>query len=89
MIDFLNGASFVACLVIALCFLRYWKQTEDRLFGIFALAFCVFGVNRVLLSAVDEDADGRLVVYLLRLVAFLLIIVAVLDKNRSSAASRR
>jgi hypothetical protein len=79
---FLNGASFAACLVIALFFFRFWRQTRDRLFGIFALAFAVFGANRAVLSALDEDADQRVIVYLIRLLAFLLILAAIIDKNR-------
>jgi hypothetical protein len=72
----------MACAVIASFFIIYWRRTHDRLFAIFALAFLVFGANRVVLAALDEDADGRIYVYVVRLVAFLLIIGAVLDKNR-------
>ena len=89
MIDFFNGASFLACLVIAVAFFNFWQQTGDRLLGIFALAFLVFGVNRVVLSMLDEDADGRVYVYLVRLLAFLLIIAAVVDKNRAPRAATR
>jgi hypothetical protein len=83
MTDFMNGAAAMACAVIVSFFYRYWRQTGDRLFGIFALAFLLFGVNRVFLAALDEDADGRVFVYLVRLLAFLLIIAAILDKNRA------
>jgi hypothetical protein len=81
--DFLNGGSVVACLVITLAFFRFWLQTRDRLLGIFALAFLIFGVNRVILFALDENAEGRVYVYLFRLLAFALIIAAIVDKNRS------
>jgi hypothetical protein len=80
--QFLDGGSFVAALVIALFFFRFWRQSGDRLFGIFALAFAVFGINRVILSSLDEQADGRVIVYLVRLFAFVLIISAIVDKNR-------
>lgn len=83
MTSFLDGVSAMACAVIASFFLIYWRRTRDRLFAIFALAFFVFGANRVVLAALDEDADGRIYVYVVRLVAFLLIIGAVLDKNRA------
>jgi membrane-associated PAP2 superfamily phosphatase len=82
-IEFLDGLSAMSCAVIALFFYGYWRRTHDRLFGIFALAFFVFGVNRVLLSALDENADGRVYVYLVRLAAFVLILVAIADKNRA------
>jgi hypothetical protein len=82
-IEFLDGGSAMCCAIIALFFFGYWRSTRDRLFGIFALAFFIFGINRVLLSALDENADGRVYVYLVRLAAFVLILTAVIDKNRA------
>ena len=83
--QFLDGGSFVAALVIALFFFRFWRQTHDRLFGIFAVAFTVFGINRAILTSLDENADGRVIVYMVRLLAFVLIIGAIVDKNRPAA----
>ncbi len=80
---FVAGGSAVACLVIALFFLRFWSQTRDRLFAMFALAFAVFALNRSVLAFVDEAAEARPYGYLVRLLAFVLIIVAIVDKNRS------
>jgi hypothetical protein len=80
--DFIDGASAFACAIIALFFLRFWRETRDRLFAIFALAFAVFGVNRIVLSALNENAEGRTAVYAVRFSAFLLIAVAIWDKNR-------
>jgi hypothetical protein len=84
---FFDGGTFVASLVIALFFFRFWRQTRDRLFGIFALAFTVFAINRAILSSLDESADGRVIVYLVRLLAFVLIIGAIVDKNRPARDS--
>jgi len=64
-----------------LFFLRFWRATSDRLFGILALAFLVFAVNRVILTALDDDDEARTLVYLVRLLAFALIALAILDKN--------
>lgn len=82
MIDFLAGGSAVAAAGIALYFARYWRQTADRFFLLFALAFGVFGVNRLALTLVDDESESRPWLYLLRLGAFLLIIAAVVEKNR-------
>ena len=79
--DFLQGGTMVASLGVALFFVRYWRSTGDRLFLAFALAFSVFAVNRVLLSVLEEQSEARTYVYLLRALAFLLIAVAVVDKN--------
>jgi hypothetical protein len=84
--DFVSGATMTAALVVALVFLRYWRQTHDRLFLGFALGFAVFAASRLILAFLDEDDEGRIFVYGLRLVAFLLILAAIVDKNRAAPA---
>lgn len=79
--DFLQGATMLASLGVALFFVRYWRRTGDRLFLAFSLAFSVFAVNRVLLSMLEEDSEATTFVYLLRALTFFLIALAVLDKN--------
>lgn len=81
-------AGFLVC---GLFFLRFWARTHDRLFLAFAIAFWLIAANQaapVVMGLDREDAAG---VYLLRLGAFLLIIVAVLSKNlrRRSSLGRR
>jgi hypothetical protein len=84
--DFLSGGTMVAALTIAAFFLRYWLQTRDRLFLMFSAGFLVFAASRLLLAFFDEDDEGRILVYGLRLVAFGLILGAIIDKNRSPLA---
>ena len=83
-------AGFLAAVygVIALFFLRFWRETRDRLFAFFTAAFVLLLVQRVLLAMTARDSD-TLGVYLIRLLAFVLIIVAVIDKNRSAPPTRR
>jgi hypothetical protein len=84
MIDaFISGAVMLGSAAVGLIFLRSWNRTGDRLFLLFALAFWLFGLERWLLLMVSsESPELRSWVYLVRLVAFALIIVAVIDKNR-------
>lgn len=79
---FISGATFVSALAIALFFLRFWHRSGDRLFAIFALAFAVFGVNRLVLVLLGDDDENATYVYLARLGAFVLILVAIADRNR-------
>lgn len=79
------GALAAAFAVIALFFLRFWRRTGDRLFAFFALAFALLAVQRVLLGVLREWGERSVPLYGLRLVAFLLIIVAIIDKNRARA----
>lgn len=80
----ISGAMAMAYLVSGLFFLRFWKDTRDRLFLIFAVAFGLLAVQRTLLTALSEQPDAHLPLYVVRLVAFLLIIAAIVDKNRAS-----
>jgi hypothetical protein len=88
MVIYIWGALTMACAVTALLFLRFWKVSRERLFLFFALAFAVFGLNWGSLGLLDPVAETRHYFYVLRLIAFLLIIVGVVDKNRRGAATR-
>lgn len=79
---FLLGATAMASLVAALFFLRFWRETGDRFFLYFAVAFGMEGLNRSVLglSAVSQETEPFF--YLVRLIAFLLILAAIVDKNR-------
>jgi hypothetical protein len=77
-----SGMLIMGYLVAGLFFLRFWRETRDRLFGIFAGAFWLLGVQRALLAIVETSPSGTIWVYGLRLLAFVLILVAIIDKNR-------
>jgi uncharacterized membrane protein HdeD (DUF308 family) len=81
----ISGAIVTAYAVAGLFFLRFWTETGDRLFGIFAIAFWMLGVQRLLLALQLDPTDGHVWVYLLRLLAFVLILGAIVDKNRAGA----
>lgn len=81
---FVAGALMAGYLVIALFFLRFSRDTGDRLFAIFAAAFFLLALQRLALFYYGEMAGTW--VYGLRLMAFLLILFAIIDKNRSATA---
>jgi hypothetical protein len=79
-----SGAMVMGYLVAGLFFLRFWRDTRDRLFAIFAGAFWLLAVQRGVLTVVVHQGDeGSVGIYGLRLVAFLLILYAIIDKNRT------
>jgi zinc transporter ZupT len=78
--SFLSGAIVIAAWAIALFFLRFKKTTNDRLFGFFAAAFFLIGLERIVLELNSSELPAQ--VYLIRLTAFLLILIGILDKNR-------
>lgn len=81
MIEFLSGAVTLGFAVGAVFFLRFWRRTRDRLFMAFAVAFILLALNQALAAWLGA-ADERLgYVYLLRVIGFVLILVAIVDKN--------
>ncbi len=84
--EFIAGASTLGYAVVAMFFLRFWRQTSDRLFAIFAAAFWLLALGRVAVSAVQVAEDNVHYLYLLRLSAYVLIIYAIIDKNRARDA---
>jgi Family of unknown function (DUF5985) len=80
--EFLLGATAMACWVATVFFLRFWRETADRLFLMFSAAFLLLGLTRFGLALSHEPSEGETYLYWVRLVAFLLILVAIADKNR-------
>jgi hypothetical protein len=80
--ELLSGIIACGSFVAALHFFRSWRRSGDRLLGLFAAAFAVFAANGVALGLTDPDAEVRVFLYTVRLVGFLLILIAIIDKNR-------
>lgn len=83
MTNLLYSASIMGGIVISLFFLSFWRRVRDRFFLFFAFAFLLLAVNWLILVVAGEASDIRSYGYLTRLMAFLLIIVAIIDKNRA------
>lgn len=84
--DFLSGAVAFGFLVCGLFFLRFWRRTRDELFLAFALAFGLLGIGQSILALANIPTEERGSIYLIRLAAFALILVAILRKNRGASA---
>lgn len=80
------GALAMGFAVAGVFFLRFWRETQDRLFAFFALAFFVFSINRVGLALSSDQGSRGDYLYWVRLVAFTIILLAVVDKNISGSA---
>ena len=79
---FLLGALCMGCLLIGLYFLRSWRSTHDPLFAWFSIGFWAMSLNWLGLALIPVGSEGRHILYLLRLVAFVLIIAGIVGKNR-------
>jgi len=77
---FLAGMLMTGYLTVALFFLRFWARTRDQLFGAFAVAFALLAVQRVLL-ATHAATEPPVWIYVVRLLAFVIILLAIAGKN--------
>lgn len=77
-VHLVSGVLAMGYAVAALFFLKFWRESRDRLFAFFALAFALLSLQRILLPFVSHAE----LLYTVRLIAFLLIVIAIVEKNR-------
>lgn len=84
--------------VAALFFFKFWKVSRNRFFAFFAGAFGLFSLERIVLLvlyiATSPEASYQKVesvgwVYLFRLVGFILILIAIVDRNQTKLSHRK
>lgn len=88
--EFLSGVCMAMFLTSGVFFLKFWLASRDRLFLFFCLAMSILAGERVVLLLVREFsfssnptiAESNSWVYCMRLFAYFLIMIAILDKNR-------
>ena len=83
---FLLGVIATSSLIAGVFFLKFWKKTGDSLFLAFGVAFLVEGLNRCAVLFLAKPNEGSPYIYIVRLLAFLLILAAILHKNYGKAA---
>jgi peptidoglycan/LPS O-acetylase OafA/YrhL len=81
MIEFLAGAVMMGYAIAAVFFLRFWRRTGDRLFCAFAIAFALLALNQALASWIGASDERVGYTFLLRVLGFVLILAAIVDKN--------
>jgi Family of unknown function (DUF5985) len=86
MYSFLSGALMMACLSAGFFFFKFWKKSKDQLFILFAFSFWLLALERFVLGYLATKFEPRPEIYLIRLCAFLIILYAIINKNRESRA---
>ncbi|NJO12391.1 MAG: hypothetical protein HC872_01750 [Gammaproteobacteria bacterium] len=79
---FLLGVIVTASLTAGALFLKFWRKTRDVLFLGFAAAFIIESVNRLAFLFLEQPNEGTPFVYIVRLFSYLLILAAIVQKNR-------
>jgi uncharacterized protein DUF5985 len=83
--NFSYGVIAALCWAVGLYFLGFWRKTRDRFFGYFAGAFWLLGLGRLAMAVLGETNEARRSIYLLRLVAYAVFLIAIVEKNRAGA----
>jgi hypothetical protein len=78
---FLYGMATMGFIVAGLFFVRFWQRTNDRLFLTFGVAFGLLALNQAVVALSGIPREEQSWVYLLRIAAFGLLIVAIIAKN--------
>lgn len=89
MIEFLSGALTFAYIIAGVFFLRFWRKTGDVLFLSFCVAFWLFACNQVIVSALGAADERTGYAYLLRVLGFTVILVAIVGKNLAPGRRER
>ncbi|HET6513464.1 MAG TPA: DUF5985 family protein [Candidatus Kapabacteria bacterium] len=79
--DLISGALIMGYFVAALFFMKFYRATKDRLFALFSTAFWILCAQRTALALTTRTVEDATIFYVIRLVAFLIILYAIIDKN--------
>jgi hypothetical protein len=83
-IVFLQTFAGTAAWVSGLFFFRFWRESRDPLFAFFGSAFWLLALSWALLALFSPTEEARPYIYGLRLIAFTLMIVGMIVKNREA-----
>lgn len=84
LVAFLQAVAATAAFVNGVFFWRFWRQSRDQLFAMFALAFWLLATSWAILGVFNPTGETLPYVYALRLLAFLVLIGGIVQKNRHS-----
>jgi hypothetical protein len=80
--QFILGATMMGYVTVALFFLRFWTRTRDPLFACFSVSFALLAVERWFALPLSVADEPHSYIYAFRLLAFLIIIGGIANKNR-------
>ncbi len=78
---FMSGMATMGFFVAGLFFFRFWSRTGERLFVIFGIAFWLLAVNQIFSNASNHPSEELAYVYVLRIIAYLMLIAGIVAKN--------
>jgi hypothetical protein len=85
--QFSRGVLTAGLMVISLFFFRFFQRDRDRFFLFFALSFFLLAADRFALAIATTYGVTTPVPYWARAFGYLLIVIAIIDKNMSKRSS--
>lgn len=86
MIEFLSGVVTSGYLVVAGILAVLWYRKPDPLFRAFTIAFLLFALNQALAAALVTTTEPTSLVYALRVLGFVIILGALVDRTTGAAS---
>lgn len=90
-VEFISGIYMATFAASGVFFLKFWRASKDRFFLFFCLACWLLSAERVALFFVEGGYstnpvvnEARTWVYIFRMFAYILIISAIVEKNRKA-----
>jgi len=83
----MSGGIAVAFGMIGVSFVRFWRSSRIKLFLLFAIAFFLLTIERVVLLLANPANEFAPYIYMIRLAAFVVIIAGIIDQNRNRGSS--
>jgi hypothetical protein len=86
---FLSGICMATFAASGVFFLKYWKASKDRFFLFFSVACWLLSIERIALVfltnqyTAPDHAEVASWIYIFRLLAFAMILIAIVEKNRA------
>ena len=87
--SFMSGMAMMGFIIAGLFFFRFWSRTRDRLFAIFGVAFLLMAVNEAFVDVSGSPTNEVVLAYVLRIIAFLMLIVGIVAKNLEERKSTK
>lgn len=78
----LLGGTAAASAFTAVIFQRFWRRSRDPFFLYFCWSFWIETAHRIAMGLFPEFTEANPLSYVVRLVAYGLIILAIVHKNR-------
>ena len=79
--DFFAGVVSMGFLIVAVFFFRFWRESRDRLFAFFAVAFLLMAADHPVIAFLENGNEVNVLPYVIRLLAYAIILAGIVDKN--------